>query len=53
MGEQDPRVQYRALPSAIDSDETVIEVETRQTAVETFGHPDPEVDDKPVRLIVW
>ena len=53
MGDQDPRAQYRVLPSAADSDDTVIEVETRQADVEQRGHTDPEGAETPVRLVIW
>ena len=52
-GEPDSRAKYRLLPPDIDSDDMVVEVDTKMTAVEHHGHPEPEGDDRPVRLIVW
>jgi hypothetical protein len=52
-GEPDSRAKYRLLPPDIESDDMVVEVDTKMTAGEHHGHSEPEGDDRPVRLIVW
>jgi len=54
MVERDPRAKYRVLPTNIDSDDMVIEVNTELTEVERRGKPDPnDGADPPLRVTGW